>query len=186
MKGCCLVLLLACAGCNKLRGQKPAPSASATIVSAPTTIPLPQDAGAHAVVDAGVDSGAHANVERAKETLADIQWMVTHRVTVNRKKPGDGDITTKCEEIEKVKSSPAASDAEMKKVLEEAEAVCAFDVPLLTASEALDHLQGMPSQASRILTCSAAGHDLDKARAVKPKDRKLLGLDARRRQLCNK
>jgi len=144
----------------------------------------PHDAGVHvAVVDAGVDSGAHANVDRAKETLTDIQWMVSHKVTVNRKKPGDGDVTTKCEEMEKLKSS---ADPEMKKVVEEADALCAFDVPLLTASEALDHLQGMPSQASRILTCSAAGHDLDKARAVKPKDRKLAGLDARRRQLCSK
>jgi len=179
------VLAVVLLGCPKGKGQKGAPSASATIVSAPipdaSVATAPHDAGA-----AVVDAGTHANIEKAKEMLADIQWMVHNGVTVNRKKPGDGDITTKCEAIENMKSSPGHNDPEMKKAIEDAEALCAFDVPLLTASEALDHLRGMPSQASRILTCDAAKRDLDKARQVKPKDRKLAGLDAKRHHLCNK
>ncbi len=185
MRRAIFLVALSLAGCPKLKGQKPAPSASATIVSAPVV-----DASA-VQVDAGppvpaVDPAVQANMEKAKEILADIQWMVHHGVTVNRKKPGDGDVTTKCEAIEGLKGAAGHNDPEMKKTIEEAEALCAFEVPLLTASEALDHLRGMPSQASRILTCDAARRDLDKARQVKPKDRKLLGLDAKRRQLCNR
>lgn len=154
------------------------------------------DAGPAVVVDAGppapppppkIDPVAVANaaaLERAKTDLADVQWMVAHNVTQNPAKP-DGEVASKCEANEVAEAKlTSATPAELRATLDQVKALCAFDVPLVTASEALDQLRNVQSQASRRLSCNVAKTELDKARLAKPRDVKLLRLDVRRESLC--
>ncbi|MDF2697378.1 MAG: hypothetical protein K0S65_5761, partial [Labilithrix sp.] len=98
----------------------------------------------------------------------------------------EGDVATKCDAVDASRASlGAAPDPELVKVLDEGAALCAFDVPLLTASESLDHLRGTPSQASRLLMCNVAAREIAKARAVRPNDPRVRSADGRRASLCN-
>ena len=153
------------------------------------------DAGTLAVVDAGppppprIDPTIAANtlaLARAKTDLADVQWVVAHNVTLNPAKP-DGEVASKCDANEAAEAKfTDASPAELRAVLDQTKALCAFDVPLVTASEALDQLRNGQSQASRRLSCNVAKTEIDKARLVKPRDLKMLRLDVRRDSLCSK
>jgi hypothetical protein len=135
------------------------------------------DAARH---DAGVD--AAAALGRARGLLEDIRWMCAHRASVNPAKAGEGDVSSKCDAVERMRSTEIAPEA--THVLDEAAALCAFDVPLLTASEALDHLKFGTSQASKALMCGVARREIDKARAVKARDARIFALDARRANAC--
>lgn len=136
-------------------------------------------------IDPAVQQNAVA-LERAKADLADVQWLVAHNVTSNPAKP-DGEVASKCDANAAAiaKLGPAAPP-ELRETLEQTKALCAFDVPLVTAKEALDQLANVQSQASRRLSCNVARTELEKARQVKPRDIKLLRLDGRREPLCNK
>jgi hypothetical protein len=114
-----------------------------------------------------------AAIERARRELSDLRWMIAHDVTVNRAKAGDGDASTKCDAaLTARKSLRPESEVELKKILDEMSALCAFDVPVVTAIEALDQLRYSPSQASRKLMCEVAARELERARAVRPGDRR--------------
>ena len=159
------------------------------------------DAGVDAgtvIVDAGppapppppkVDPAIAANataLERARNDLVDVQWMVAHNVTLNPSKP-DGEVASKCDAngIAEARLT-AASPADLRATLDQTKALCGYDVPLVTASEALDQLRNAQSQASRPLSCNVAKTELDKARLVKQRDIKLLRIDVRRDSLCSK
>jgi hypothetical protein len=66
------------------------------------------------------------------------------------------------------------------RTLDEALQLCGFDVPLLVANEALDHLKTSTSQASVRLMCSVSAKEIAKAKAVRPKDPKVLHAEHRR------
>ena len=127
-----------------------------------------------------------AALDHAKADLADVQWMVAHNVTLNPAKP-DGEVASKCDANASAEAKvTAATPADLHATLDQIKALCAYDVPLVTASEALDQLRNAQSQASRRLSCNVAKTEIDKARLVKPRDIKLLRLDVRRDSLCSK
>ena len=128
------------------------------------------------VQDAGVD--AEAARERAAALLADIRWMVSKGVTTNPAKAGEGDLASKCDSVEPMRA------AHPDPALDEARALCAFDVPLVTANEAIARLHMSPSQASRRLHCDVASREIARARAVKPNDARVRKAEAQRIEAC--
>ena len=183
-----------CARRSKRGDRASTSSAAATLSSAPTSTAssaaAATAAGATASAPAAASAAAiaarAAAVARAKELVADVRWMIDEGVTVNRAKAGEGDVATKCDGIESMRSSMGRDpDPELVKVLDEGTGLCAFDVPLLTASESLDHLRGTPSQASRLLVCNVAAREIAKARAVRANDPRVRSVEARRGSLCH-
>lgn len=157
---------------------------TATVTSAPSPAASTSETAAAAAASAAARSAA---VGRATQAVDDIRWMISKGVTVNREKAGEGDVATKCDAVESMRASSARDpDPEFLKVLDEGASLCAFDVPLLTASESLDHLRGTPSQASRLLMCNVAAREIAKARAVRPNDPRVRSAEARRIATCNK
>jgi hypothetical protein len=142
---------------------------------------------AAAAASASAAAAAAANaaaIERAKQLVADLKWMSAHNVTQNPAKAGEGDASTKCgTAASSRKGLGPTSDPELKKLVDEAMSLCAFEIPIATAAEALDQLRFSPSQASRRLMCDVAARELDRARAVKTNAR-LRSVDARRREAC--
>lgn len=132
-----------------------APSASAPPVTSVTT----------AAVTASASPAAAAKaVEKATKELADIKATIAK--DAKTKKPGN-DVQVVCDALENEKSL----DAEHKKILDEAKDLCAYDVPLYIATEALDQMGKTPSQASVLLSCKVASRELAKAKAAKPNDK---------------
>jgi hypothetical protein len=126
-----------------------------------------------------------AAVDRAKQLVADIRWMISKGVTVNPAKAGEGDVATKCDAVESTRAGLGSHpDPELVEILDDGAGLCAFDVPLLTASESLDHLRGSPSQASRLLMCTVATREIAKARAVRPNDPRVRRTEGRRATAC--
>lgn len=174
------------AACSKDRdaSARGAPDGSAAAATSSEIAAAKLEAAA-AAASAAVAKQAAANaaaLERAKGILADIRWMVSKGVTVHPSKSGDGDLGTQCDTIAATRN-PSAS-AELTAVLDEAKELCAFDVPLLTASEALERHGISPSQASRLLMCSVAEREIAKARQVHAADPRVRRLDARRIEAC--
>ncbi|MBX3209842.1 MAG: hypothetical protein KF764_32720 [Labilithrix sp.] len=111
--------------------------------------------------------------------------MVSKGVSVNRDKAGEGDVTTKCDALDAMRAGAGGDpDADLAAILDEGTSLCAFDVPLLTASEALDHLRGNPTQASRLLMCNVAQREIAKARAVRAGDPRVRSAEGRRATAC--
>lgn len=136
------------------------PSATAPVV----VVPPP--------VDAGPPPATRAEIDRAKNWLADIQLLVAKQVTTSPElASGEGEINTICDAV--TAQRPKTTDPEVAATLDQALALCAFDVPLLVANEALDHLKTSTSQASVRLMCEVSAKEIAKARAVKPKDVKV-------------
>jgi len=159
-------------------GAAPVVTAVATAASAaiPTTIaPAPSPANA----------AEHAAFEQAKRSLADIEGMVARNAVKDPAHPGEDDVRARCEAIEATTPKLAGrDDAETKAFLEQLKKTCSLDVPLLTATEALDQLRFASSQASRRLVCNLAEKDLAKARAYKPNDKRVRALDGRFKSAC--
>jgi hypothetical protein len=154
------------------------PSVAAPATSAAPPPPVP-DAGS------GAAATSAAAIERSKRWLGDLRWMVDHKVTVNPDKAGEGDAASKCDAVEEASSGLGNdADAAYRKNLEDAAELCAFDVPLVTAREALDRLAFSPSQASRLLQCNVARREIGIARAKRPNDPRARQLEARRVNLC--
>lgn len=176
-----LGLSLALVACSKARSDAargtPAVSASASGSAAAAASVAPAAPAASAA--------SRAATERAKQLLGDIQWMVARGVTVNPEKPGDGDAVSKCEAIEASRTNRAASaDPEHAKTLEQATELCSFDVPLLTAKDALEQLRRSTRPSSRQLGCDVAVREIDKARKFRPDDTRVRDLNARRKAAC--
>jgi hypothetical protein len=133
--------------------------------------------------DAGHDAApaSTAGRDRGRQLLADLKWMIGNKTTTPEA-GGDGDAASKCDAV--ATASAKETDPEARALLEEATALCAFDVPLLTANEALDQLRFTPSQASKLLGCNVARKEIDRARVARPKDPKLHRTEARRGTLC--
>jgi hypothetical protein len=171
--------------CPRKTPAPPDASASATasvvVALAPPPPPAPTP-----IVDAGPSPATLQAIERSQQWLDDLRWSVEHKSTVNPKKAGEGDADSKCDAVAAAREGLTDdADPTYQKNLDDAAALCAFDIPLVRAHEALDRLGYTPSQASRLLQCNVSRRELDKARAVKPHDRLLLQLDARRANVCH-
>lgn len=146
-------------------------------------------AAAREAASAAAAAKAHADtaaLEKVRQAVDDLKWMVAHHVTQNPASAGEGDASTRCSTIESsAKTLAPDASVELKKAVDEGVALCAFDVPITTAIEALDHLRVSPSQASRRLMCDVATKEIDKARVVRPKDVRVRTADARRRDSCH-
>jgi hypothetical protein len=173
---------LIAAGCSGLRKKHAGGDGGAADAAATAA-----DAGAASfhVADAAppADAGhaSDAGRERARQVLADLKWMIAHKTT-SPANAGEGDAVSKCDAV--AASHAGEADPEVQALLDEAAALCAFDVPLVTANEALDQLRFTPSQASRLLGCNVAQRETDRARAVHPRDARVRQADARRASLC--
>lgn len=133
-------------------------------------------------VDAGPPPATRAESDRAKNWLADIQLLVAKQVTTSPNlASGEGEVTTICDAV--TAQRPKTTDPDVIATLDQALALCAFDVPLLVANEALDHLKTSTSQASVRLMCEVSLKEIGKARAVRPKDPKVARAYARRASL---
>lgn len=136
------------------------------------------------VPDAGVDAGPRpADLAKAKDLLSDLQWCIAHKATQNPANAGEGDASTECDAVATMRAK--TTDPDVAQALDDAAALCAFDIPLVTANEALDHLRNSTSQASKLLMCTIASKEIAKAKAVKAKDPKVARTDARRASFCH-
>jgi hypothetical protein len=156
--------------CTRLRKSE-APDASAFVDAAPP------DAGAIIIQDAAADAAAAARV-RAQALLADIRWMIDKGVSTNPAKAGEGDLASKCSTVESMRASQRLRE------LDDAAALCAFDVPLVHAGEAMRQLHYSPSQASRRLQCDVASREIARARAARPSDPRVRKAEAQRIEAC--
>lgn len=176
-----------CSKARRAAGTDAGASSSAAVTVTSAASPAASSSETAAAAAAASAAARAAAVERAKRTVDDIRWMISKGVTVNREKAGEGDVATKCDAVESMRASSARDpDPELLKILDEGASLCAFDVPLLTAGESLDHLRGTPSQASRLLMCNVAAREIAKARAVRPNDPRVRSAEARRIATCNK
>ena len=176
-------------GCAKL-GKKGAPDASAEAgATAHTTTAATATAPPSSTVIAPPDPlGAdRATFDAAKKTLAEVQALVAKNVVKDPAKSDDSDAKTKCESLDAMlpKLEPHATDGDVQGFLESTKKVCGFDVPLLTATDALDSLRNHPSQASRRLMCNIAQKEIGKARATKPSNGRVHAADERWRRTCS-
>lgn len=167
-----LCAALALAGCSSKKkdvisfadAAPPVPTVSTPIVVVPPVGPTPS---------------ARAELDRAKGWLADLKFLLSNKITTSPQLiSGEGDAASICDAV--AVARPKATGADLVATLDEAGALCAFDVPLLVANEALDHLKTSTSQASVRLMCTVSAKEIAKARAVKPKDPKVLQADRRR------
>lgn len=145
--------------------------AAAADAAPPPSAPPPRDAG-----DPAAAMKAAKNRSRADTLARDIAAMVGKRVTTM---PGEGDLSSKCDAALALRAQP-----ELASVLDEAAALCAFDLPLLTASEAIDQLNHAPSQASRRLQCDVARREVARAREARPDDIRVRKVEAQRIEVC--
>ena len=146
------------------------------MTATPSSLPTPADSMAPA---------DRAAFDQTTTAVRDLEGMVKRGVLTNPAKPEDGDATSKCAAIEE--SRPRLDvlvDPDTKKLVADSRRLCSFEVPLLNADHALKQVTISPSQASRQLMCKYASKDIDKARAVKPGDRRVRDLDARFTRSC--
>jgi hypothetical protein len=142
-------------------------------------------AASSASASAAAAAANAAAITRSKQLVTDLEWLVAHNVTQDPAKAGEGDASTKCSTVDGLQKGLGADpDPELKKLVDEAAALCAFDIPVATAVEALDQLRYRPSQASRRLMCDVASREVDRARQVRPRDPRLRSVEARRREAC--
>ena len=190
-----LVLLLLLVGCKKKPKPFPPPPqllstgttqgaalgmgdagpAPPMMTATPSSLPTPADT---------MSPPDRAAFEQTKSAVADVEGMVKRGVLTNPDKPEE-DAAAKCAAVEDARARvEALADPEAKKVAADARRLCAFEVPVMTADHALKQVTISPSQASRQLMCKYAQKDIDKARAVKPGDRRVRDLDARFTRSC--
>jgi hypothetical protein len=170
-------------GCSGLR-KKASGNAGTDTATGPDAAAIASRLAAAAPLAAAgraSDAGSTPGRERLRQTLADLKWMIGHKTT-SPARAGEGDAVSKCDAV--AASHAGEADPEAQTLLDEATALCAFDVPLVTANEALDQLRFTPSQASRLLGCNVAQRETDRARAVHPRDARVRQADARRASLC--
>lgn len=179
------------AGCKKKKAAPLGPATSSATtqgaaLAASGSAPLPAAASA-APSPAPVDTVAAADraaLALTKDAVRDLKAMVKLGSPTNPDKP-DEDANMKCASIDGARSRvEALADPEAKPLLAEAERLCALDVPLMNADQALKQATLSPSQASRALMCGLAAKDLDKARRVKADDRRVHDIDARLTRAC--
>ena len=198
--GLALVSLASVTGCKKKR--KPFPPApqllsSESVSGRATTQGASLDAGAIPVTvvtaapvvppppaDA-MSPADRAAFEQIKAHLREIDALVKAGVVTNPAKPDEGDATMRCDEVESARPRlEALPDAEAKVLVLESKRLCSLEIPILSADKTLKQVTISPSQASRQLMCKYASKDIDKARAVKPGDRRVRDLDLRFTRSC--
>jgi hypothetical protein len=159
-----------CCACPRRKDEITFSDAAAPLASTPVVVTPAVDAG---------PSPAARELERANGWLADLKFLLAHKVTTSPKLiSGEGDATAICDAA--TAARPKTTDPETVRTLDEALQLCGFDVPLLVANEALDHLKTSTSQASVRLMCSVSAKEIAKAKAVRPKDPKVLHAEHRR------
>lgn len=165
-----LLLLVACSSPRKDKASPVDAGPPAPVVTAPVVV----------IPDAAAPNAARAaEIERAKGWLADLKFLLANKQTTSPQLvSGEGDATAICDAA--TAARPKTTDPEVAAALDEALPLCAFDVPLLVANEALDHLKTSTSQASVRLMCTVSAKEIAKAKAVKPKDPKVVQAERRR------
>jgi hypothetical protein len=164
-------------------GEGAAASASAAAAAA---------SAASAAAAASASASDRAALGRAEALVSDVAFCVKHQVMKDPAKTGAPDVVAKCAALDAERPRLATAEArtlaheapEIDRMLDEATRLCAVDVPLLAASDALGQAELSPSQASRRMTCGFAEKDLAKARAAAPSDPRVRDLDARMKRMC--
>jgi len=141
---------------------------------------------ASAPVDAGPDPvvvAREAALKRATLWLAGLKFLVAVKKSNAKEVEGEGDAESICDAVKSARAK--ATDTEVAAKLDESLALCAFDIPLVYANEALDHLATASSQASVRLMCERSGQEIAKAKAVSKTDQRVRIAEARRAGRCH-
>jgi hypothetical protein len=191
-----VMLLLLLAGCSLVKKKKaPAnlavtPPLSTTTtegaaLAAPDAAAAPVASAAPAAPVDPLSPADRAAFDQAQATNRDLDWLVKHTMLTNPQKPSEGDVVMKCASLDENRERlEKLTDPESQKVVAESKRLCALEVPILNANHTLKQVSISPSQASRQLMCKFASKDLDKARAWKPRDRRVPELETRFAQTC--
>jgi hypothetical protein len=199
-----LAVLFAFVGCKKKKAAAGSPTASSTATtegaalttldSGLTPVPMPKVTTAPPVASVAVAApiptdtmspADRAAFEKMKAGLADLDAMMKRGVLTKPEHPDEGDAHMKCTALDSSRSRvETLADPEAKKMMTDFQRLCSYEVPLLNADHALKQLAVSGSQASHRLMCGMASQDLEKARAVKPHDRRVRELDGRLGRLC--
>lgn len=135
-------------------------------------------------IDAGGIEADKEALKKGKALLASIETSVAKHTMSDPASPGE-DAKMKCAALDEQKAAlEKQTDAEAKAVVDKAKQLCAFDVPLLAASDVLDQMRNPRSQASKLLFCTSADREIKQARSVKPNDPQVRKVYARWVSLC--
>jgi hypothetical protein len=126
------------------------------------------------------------SLETAKAAFSAVEWDVAHGVLKDKTKTGEPDAIAQCATLDELRPRlESKPEPEVKNLLAESKRLCAYDVPILSATETLRQVTISPSQASRRLMCKYAQKDIAKAKSTKPDDRKVRELESRWVKTCS-
>ena len=179
MRRLVLCLLFAAVACKKREPLSLVPEGGLDAQAPTASAPAPAS-----TIDAGGIEADKEALKKAKAVLASIETSVAKRTMSDPASPGE-DAKMKCATLDEQKAAlEKQTDPEAKAVVEKASTLCAFDVPLLAASDVLDQMKNPRSQASKLLFCTSAEREIKQARAVKPNDPQLRKVYGRWVSLC--
>ena len=121
-------------------------------------------------------------MKRANLWLAGLKFLVAIKKSNAKEVEGEGDAESICDAVKSTRAK--TSDGEVAAKLDESVALCGFDIPLIYANEALDHLATASSQASVRLMCERSGQEIAKAKAVNRTDPRVRTAEVRRAGRC--
>lgn len=151
-------------------------AASASAIRAPSPSPSPPSSS-HSDAD-------RQALARAKQSQGVIEALVARGSLSDPARPG-ADASLSCASFADQKPAlEKMTDPEAKTVIETTSKLCAFDVPLLVASDSLNQLDRPRSPSSTLLFCKSAQREIARARSVDPRDVRVRRLERRWAALC--
>lgn len=173
-------LLFVAAACKKREPISLAPEGgggTGALVASATPAPA-------STIDAGGIEADKEALKKAKVLVGSIESSVAKHTLSDPASPGE-DAKMKCAAFDEQKAAlEKQTDPEAKGMVEKARQLCAFDVPLLAATDVLDQMKNPRSQASKLLFCTSAEREIKQARAVKPNDPQVRKVYGRWVSLC--
>lgn len=132
----------------------------------------------------GPSDADRQKLARAKKTLASIEGFVARGAPSDPSQPGE-DASLACASMaEQRPALEKLADPEARTAIERSSKLCAFDVPLLVASDSLDQLARSRSQSSTLLFCGSAQREIAQARSVDPRDPRVRALERKWAARC--
>jgi hypothetical protein len=173
------VVVLAVALLGPCSRRAPPDGGGGAADAAPRAAPLVSSPAAARPASSGPSEVERQRLARAKKTLATIESLVARGSLSDPARPGE-DASLACASFaEQRPDLEKIADPEVATVVATTSRLCAFDVPLLAASDSLDQLARPRSQSSTLLFCKSAQREIAQARSVDPKDARVRALERR-------
>jgi cytochrome c oxidase cbb3-type subunit 3 len=128
-------------------------------------------------------------VELAKEASASVISKVARGITRDPAKPDEGDLAMQCSVLERgtaIQRAHALGDAALKKTIDDARNVCAFDAHVIEGVEHVKAASESKSDPERAAMCDVAAKELETAKKVRADDPRTRDLAARLSKVCKK